>query len=85
MQRGKRWPFAVLVATGLALGSGCSRSTPDVAAGQTACTDPRPEACTRDYVPVCAALKEGGTRTYSNACSACADATVVGHRPGECS
>ena len=83
MQRGKRWPFAVLMATGLWLG--CSRSTPDVAAGQTACTDPRPEACTRDYVPVCATLKDGGTRTYSNGCSACADAAVTGHRPGECS
>jgi len=82
MQRGKRWPFAVLLAIGLL--SGCSRTNPDVSAGLTACTDPRPEACTRDYTPVCGALKEGGVKTYSNACTACSDASVIGHKPGEC-
>jgi hypothetical protein len=59
------------------------------------CVVPRPEACTRDYRPVCG-LRDTGircvtepcdsweTRTYGNACSACADGSVYGWRPGEC-
>jgi hypothetical protein len=80
MQRGKRWPFAVLIAAGIL--AGCSRES--AMTGLTQCTDPRPQACTRDYVPVCGALKAGGVKTYSNACDACADAAVLGHRPGAC-
>lgn len=82
MQRRKRWPFAVLMATGLLIG--CSRTNPDVAAGLTTCTDPRPGACTRDYTPVCGSVKGGAAKTYSNGCSACADKEVVGWAPGEC-
>ena len=81
MQRGKRWPFAVLIATGLLM-TGCR---PQNAAGKlTTCTEPRPQACTRDYVPVCGSAKEGAAKTYGNACEACADAAVVGWAPGEC-
>lgn len=82
MQRGKRWPFAVLLAIGVL--TGCSKNT-NVAAGPvTACTAPRPEACPRNYEPVCGSAKEGGAKTYGNACEACADATVVSWAPGEC-
>lgn len=81
MQRGKRWPFAFLSAIGLLVG--CSRESATTT-GLTMCTEPRPQACTRDYVPVCGALKEGGVKTYSNACDACADAAVLGHRAGAC-
>ena len=80
MQRGKRWPFAVLTAAGLVMGC-----RPENSAGKlTTCTEPRPQACTRDYVPVCGSAKEGAAKTYGNACEACADAAVVGWAPGEC-
>ncbi|AXF85831.1 hypothetical protein DTO96_101571 [Ephemeroptericola cinctiostellae] len=62
---------------------------------QVACQEPRPEICTRDYRPVCA-IRDTGIRcvttpcpstelkTYSNACSACSDATVMGFTQGTC-
>jgi hypothetical protein len=62
----------------------------------TSCSDPRPEACTMDYNPVCAD-KDNGIRciqapcpstdkvTYGNGCSACGDKAVYGYVPGECS
>ncbi len=34
------------------------------------CTAPRPKVCTMDYKPVCAQLKDGSFKTYSNGCSA---------------
>jgi hypothetical protein len=40
---------------------------------QTTCIAPRPQICTMDYTPVCARLENGELKTYSNACSACAD------------
>lgn len=48
------------------------------------CTDPRPEACTMDYRPVCATLGDGSEKTYSNGCSACSDPQVGHYREGEC-
>ncbi len=62
----------------------------------TNCPEERPQICTRDYRPVCA-TKDTGVRcvttpcpsteqkTYSNACSACADSKVIGHIPEACS
>jgi hypothetical protein len=60
------------------------------------CGDVRPEMCTREYRPVCA-LRDTGVRcvaapcdeatewvTRPNACDACADPAVIGHRPGDC-
>ena len=52
--------------------------------GSTACADPRPQVCTLQYDPVCGFSGDGKSTTYSNACSACADETVSGHRPGAC-
>lgn len=61
----------------------------------TTCSDPRPEACTMQYDPVCAD-KDNGIRcittpcpstdkvTYGNGCSACGDKDVYGYIPGEC-
>ncbi len=51
---------------------------------QTICPEPRPQICTMDYRPVCAELKNGGFKVFSNGCMACADSTVVGYRQGEC-
>ena len=59
------------------------------------CEDPRPEVCTREYMPVCA-LRDTGIRcvttpcdstewvTAGNSCSACSDAKAFGYRPGAC-
>ena len=61
----------------------------------TQCTDPRPEMCTREYMPVCA-TKDTGVRcvttpcpsteevTYPTGCTACSDAAVIGYRQGQC-
>ena len=60
------------------------------------CTDPRPQICTMDYRPVCATQDSGvrcvttpcqstEVKTYSNACSACANPAVKSYIPGECS
>ena len=63
--------------------------------GYVECVVPRPEICTHDYRPVCA-LRDTGircvtepcdtweTKTFGNACAACADGGVYGWRPGEC-
>lgn len=65
------------------------------ASDYTACQEPRPEMCTREYRPVCA-QRDTGIRcvttpcdstewvTLPSACTACSDADVLGHRPGEC-
>jgi hypothetical protein len=62
----------------------------------TACADPRPEFCTRDYRPVCAQADTGVRcvkapcpearewKTFGNACTACSDETVMGYKEGEC-
>ena len=60
-----------------------------------ACTNPRPEVCTRDYRPVCAQVDTGKrcvtvpcessvNETRGNACSACGDPKVIGYRAGAC-
>jgi len=49
-----------------------------------ACPEPRPQICTQDYRPVCAKLRDGSFKTYSNGCTACTDPGVLGHREGAC-
>jgi hypothetical protein len=48
------------------------------------CTEPRPEICTQEYLPVCAKLKNGAKQTYASGCVACSDANVVSYRPDPC-
>jgi hypothetical protein len=48
------------------------------------CTEPRPQICTMEYIPVCADLSDGTRRTYASGCVACSDANVVNYRPGQC-
>ena len=53
----------------------------------TRCVDPRPEVCAQVYLPVCGtrdARLVSDWKTYSNACTACADPAVYAHRPGTC-
>lgn len=62
--------------------AGCQ--TDPVREGEILCKEPRPEICTREYVPVCAVLADSTTKTYANGCEACADKQVVSHLPGAC-
>ncbi len=48
------------------------------------CADPRPQMCTREYRPACGIHRDGSRKTYSNPCSACADADVVSQAAGAC-
>jgi hypothetical protein len=59
------------------------------------CKDPRPEACTAQYDPVCATRDTGlrcitapcpssEQKTMGNACTACSDPKVSGWVKGEC-
>jgi hypothetical protein len=51
------------------------------------CTEPRPEICTMDYTPVCGLQRVSGEEqwnTYSNACTACSDSTVIGYVKDAC-
>lgn len=83
------------------LGTACARtSEPSVPVNLdepvlSSCTEPRPQACTREYSPVCASRDTGircvttpcpstEWKTYGNACDACADEKVLFHRPGAC-
>jgi len=68
-----------------AIAAGCS--TAETKHDLTLCTEPRPEVCTMDYQPVCGQRQLSGVerwKTYSNACTACADAAVVGYKEGAC-
>lgn len=48
------------------------------------CAEPRPQMCTMDYRPACGLRRDNSRKTYSNACSACADAQVVSQSAGAC-
>ena len=50
----------------------------------SACQFPRPQACTREYAPVCGKLNSGKLETYDNSCTACADEAVGGYYPSAC-
>ena len=91
-------PLAVACALCLGCGSGSDpapASASGAAGGYVECVVPRPEMCARDWRPVCG-LRDTGmrcvttpcpsweTKTYGNACAACADPAVYGWRPDEC-
>ncbi len=48
------------------------------------CTEPRPQICTQEYVPVCASLVDGTKQTYPSGCVACSDANVVSYLLDQC-
>jgi hypothetical protein len=49
-----------------------------------ACASPRPQMCTVDFRPACGVRRDGTRKTYSNACSACADSDVQSQAAGAC-
>jgi len=74
--------------------AGCATSAPDTGSSDQAkldetaqleiCEQPRPQVCTMDYRPVCGSLADGGWKTFSNGCGACAVSEVSGWREGAC-
>lgn len=84
--------LALGVALAGAWGSGCTEDPGPLFGGDTdvrwpgatLCTEPRPEVCTREYRPVCGALRGGPRRTFANACAACSDGNVVSWTAGRC-
>lgn len=60
-----------------------------IADGAIACSEPRPQICTREYRPVCGyTMNESNNlleKTYSNGCSACTYPNVKAYRPKACS
>lgn len=72
--------FVVVACTPLPPAGEAVSSAPEL----TTCEDPRPQVCTLQYQPVCGFSSADEFKTYSNACSACSDEIVTGHRPGAC-
>lgn len=79
--------------------SGCAAADPQPRpqppADYVACRDPRPQICTREYLPVCAQVDTGKRcvttpcdssvqETRASGCSACSDPKVMGYRKGAC-
>jgi hypothetical protein len=83
MRSGK---LSIIMIAGLVVGACATAPKDEMAAtpGATVCVDPRPQICTMDYRPVCGTLKNGTVKTYSNGCSACADAGVISWVDGAC-
>lgn len=80
------WAAALLVLVGCSSPASQRAPAPPRAAEPViSCVEPRPEVCTMEYVPVCATLASGGSRTYASACTACADPAVAGYQDGLCS
>jgi len=77
--------LAMIVSVGLACSSP-PRPSDDAAEAPpvTACAEPRSQACTMEYIPVCGHLYSGERKTYANACAACSDPEVSGRDPGPC-
>lgn len=59
----------------------CSLVSPST---QHHCEEPRPEICTREYVPVCAIKRDNSQGLYGNGCSACSNPEVTGYNEGAC-
>jgi hypothetical protein len=84
----RRWLFLLIFACILLLQScsakvGVDETQSEKAQGKV-CPEPRPEMCTQQYDPVCGQLSAGGSKTYSNWCSACSNKAVKSYVPGEC-
>lgn len=56
--------------------------------GVIACSEPRPQICTREYRPVCGYTFNNSNsiseKTYATGCTACAHPSVQAYRPEAC-
>ena len=68
----------------LLLLAACASKPPADTSALTQCPEPRPQVCTMEYAPACAALVAGGVKEYASGCNACADDAVAGYTPGPC-
>ncbi|MEH6557586.1 MAG: hypothetical protein V7459_06825 [Oceanicoccus sp.] len=75
---------AVLVACAPVSDTGVDKKPESEIINATVCTDPRPEICTMEYMPVCAMHISGEMKTYSSGCSACSHQQVIHYQMGEC-
>lgn len=86
MMAEKNYRFALIsILTLSAISFGCSSA--NVKDDMSECTEPRPEICTMDYTPVCGLQRVSGMeqwKTYSNACTACSDSTVIAYKKDAC-
>jgi hypothetical protein len=85
--RSAGWTLVLALVGVLGLACASSPQESDEAAEEppvTACAEPRRQACTREFMPVCGHLYSGERKTYDNACTACADPDVAGRHPGPC-
>ena len=74
----------ILVAIFLIAFSASACSTTKKKVNLMKCPDERPEMCTMQFDPVCGILNDDTRKTFSNACSACANKLVIGYQQGEC-
>ena len=66
---------------------GCNENKNSSSRSEVVCPSPKPTGpvpCTMDYRPVCGTFADGGSSTFSNGCSACADPRVVSYSEGTC-
>lgn len=86
--------FRLIFIASLLAACSSTQSTPENAE-LAHCPEQRPQICTMDYRPVCATRDTGvrcittpcpatEQKTYSNACSACADQKVISYVADEC-
>lgn len=80
----KRVTWIVLLASLLAAcGSADPKPGRTPQARLHSCPDPRPQACTMDYNPVCGVTGKE-TETFANGCTACSEGKVKGYYLGAC-
>lgn len=75
---------ALLVACAPVSDAGVAKNSESEVITTTVCTDPRPEICTMEYMPVCALHVSGEMKTYSSGCSACSHQQVIHYQMGGC-
>jgi len=79
--------FSAILLLVLVTGCTSSHETTEgtvVTSTMTACAEPRPQICTREYRPVCAQLADGRFKTHATACTACSSAAVSAYKDGAC-
>jgi hypothetical protein len=88
MKKSLNWSISFILIFSSLLVNACTNK-PDIAnsdsnSARTNCTEPRPQICTNEYLPVCGTAKDGGTKTYATGCTACANKNVMSYIKDAC-